>query len=186
MDISPLAVTFQAVGTLLLAAMLAQLGRIYAWRYARQWAMAWAFLFVALGCVRVYIATLYEAWWVAFLLAEWAYLVLLYAGCREIADGRRVELRYALYLLPVAAAAAAVLTHVSVTFNDLFTVQAAIVASGALASFLILGRVGELRRTPGWQTLRLSLDLIAILYAAYVPLYAVHEHLIDLSFLPFA
>jgi len=46
--------------------------------------------------------------------------------------------------------------------------------------------VGELRRTPGWQTLRLSLALIAILYAAYVPLYAVHQHLIDLTFLPFA
>src|SRR5437764_1423416 len=85
--------------------------------------------------VKVYLASLYEAWWIAFLVAEWAYLVLLYAGCREIADGKRVELRYALYALPLAAAAAAVLTRASVTFNDLFTVQAAIVSSGALASF---------------------------------------------------
>lgn len=185
-QISPMAVAFQAIGTLLLAAMLAQLARIYAWRYVRRWAWAWALLFLALGSVRVYITTLASVWWVAFLVAEWTYLVLLYAGCREIADGREVELRRVVYLLPLAVVAAALLTYLSDTFNDLFTVQAAIVAAGALSSFLILGRVGELRRTAGWQTMRLSLALIAILYASYVPLYAVHEHFIDLTFLPYA
>src|SRR5436305_14430854 len=86
-DFSPVAVSFQAVGTLLLSLMLAHIGRIFAWRYARAWAMAWFAMFVALTAVRIYISAPDPMLWVAYLIGEWAFLVLVYSGCRELASG---------------------------------------------------------------------------------------------------
>ena len=106
-DFSPVAVSFQAVGTLLLSLMLAQLGRIFAWRYARTWAMSWLAMFIALVAVRTYIYTLDPLTWVAYLIGEWAFLLLLYSGCRELALGHPFNLRYAAYAIPLALAVAA-------------------------------------------------------------------------------
>jgi len=185
-DFSPVAVSFQAVGTLLLSLMLAQLGRIFAWRYARTWAMSWLAMFIALVAVRTYIYTLDPLTWIAYLIGEWAFLLLLYSGCRELALGHPFNLRYAAYAIPLALAVAAVMTYTAASFNDLFTAQAAIVAVGVLSSFAILRVTPHKRRTVGWRTLRLALALLAVLYAAYVPLYFVHTHLHSVGFLVFS
>lgn len=176
-DFSPVAVSFQAVGTLLLSLMLAQIGRIFAWRYARTWAMAWFAMFIALAAVRVYINTEDPLTWLAYLVGEWAFLLLLYSGCRELACDVPFNLRYALYAMPVAVALAAVMTHIADSFNDLFIAQAAIFAAGVLASFTILRLTPPERRSAGWRALRLALGLLALLYAAYVPLYFIHTQL---------
>lgn len=176
-DFSPVAVSFQAVGTLLLSLMLAQIGRIFAWRYARAWALAWFSMFIALGAVRFYIYTLDPKEWVAYLCGEWAFLLLLYSGCRELATGKRLNVRFVLYAIPIALAVALLMTHVAGSFNDLFMGQAAIVSASVLASFLILGLTPSGRRSTGWRTMRLALALQALLYAAYVPLYFEHTHL---------
>jgi diguanylate cyclase (GGDEF)-like protein len=183
LDFSPVAVTFQAIGTLLLAFMLQQLGKNFAWRYASNWATAWLAMFLAIGSVRVYITTQQRWTWVVYLVAQWTFLVLLYAGCREVTD-HRVHLRHAPYALPFAIAVATLLALFTNDFNRLFIVEAAVVAFGALASFHALARVTV--RTTGWQLMRLSLVLLGILYFAYVPLYAAHTHGVTISFLQYS
>jgi diguanylate cyclase (GGDEF)-like protein len=185
-DFSPVAVSFQAVGTLLLSLMLAQIGRIFAWRYARAWALGWLAMFVALVAVRFYIYTLDPKEWVAYLCGEWAFLFLLYSGCRELATGRLFNTRFVLYSIPLAVIVAAVMTHFAPSFNDLFTAQAAIVSASVLASFLILGSTPRERRTTGWRTMRVALVLMALLYGAYVPLYYIQTHVGDVRYLVYS
>lgn len=182
-DFSPVAVTFQAIGTLLLAMMLWQLGRNFAWRYAREWAFAWLAMFVAIVAVRVFITTTSTALWVVYLLAQWTFLLLLYAGCRGAGE-RPIRLRYLPYALPVAFAIAVFMTKFAREFNDLFVIEAGVVAVGALISFHAL-RSAE-RRTTGWQMMRVSLVALGTLYFAYVPLYAIHAHGLEIWFLPYS
>ena len=185
-DFSPVAVSFQAVGTLLLSLMLAQIGRIYAWRYARAWALAWFAMFLALLAVRGYVYEPVPLMSISYLVGEWAFLVLLYSGCRELACGVPLSTRYVAYATPALIATAAVMAHFAPSFNDLFTVQAAIVAAGILASWIILRLTPQNRRSTGWRTLRLALVLLALLYAVYVPLYFIHTHLREVDFLPYS
>jgi len=185
-DFSPVAVSVQAVGTLLLSLMLAQIGRIFAWRYARAWALAWFSMFIALAAVRFYIYTLDPHEWIAYLCGEWAFLLLLYSGCRELATGRRLNTRNVLYSIPVALIVAVLMMYIAPTFNDLFMGQAAIVAVSFLASYVILGLTPPARRSIGWQTLRLALALEALLYAVYIPLYFTHTRLHPVQFLEYS
>ncbi len=182
-DFSPVAVSFQAVGTLLLSLMLLQIGRMFAWRYARAWAMAWFAMFVALAAVRVAIYQFNPLLWMLYLVGEWAFLLLLYSGCRDLACDTPFNLRYAAYAIPLALVIAAVMTRAAATFNDLFAAQAAIVAVGVLSSFFILRVTPRERRRAGWRTLRVALALLALLYAAYVPIYLIHSHVHPVSFL---
>ena len=185
-DFSPVAVSFQTIGSLLLALMMAQLGRMFAWRYARNWAFAWLAMSVALASVRVYIATQDRIFWIGYLMAEWAFLGLLYAGSRELADGTHVPIRYFFYCAPLALLLAALPVRFARSFNDVFIGQAAAVAIGALISFLTLGRTGPNRRQVGWQTMRIALALMTIAYAAYVPLFTLYTMGWNLWFLPYS
>ncbi|HEX7679052.1 MAG TPA: hypothetical protein VF713_13060, partial [Thermoanaerobaculia bacterium] len=86
-DFSPVAVTFQAIGTLLLALVLGQIARTFGWRYVRRWAWAWGAMFVAVMAVRIHIITPSPwPWWLIYLLAQWLFLFLLFAGCRALVD----------------------------------------------------------------------------------------------------
>jgi diguanylate cyclase (GGDEF)-like protein len=167
--ISAVAVTFQAIGALLLAFMLRQIGRNFDCPFVRQWAWGWVAMFVAIGAVRVYIPTGHHELWVAYLLAQWTFMVLLYAGCRGLTDSY-FGIRRLAYLTPTAIALAVLPVLFFREFNQVFMVEAAIIALGALASFLALGR--DTRHTTGWQTMRLALVLMAATYMLYVPLFA--------------
>jgi diguanylate cyclase (GGDEF)-like protein len=183
-DFSPLAVTVQAIGTLLLAIMLAQLGRIFRRSYARRWAFGWGSLFLALTAVRLDIHYGSRGFWVAYLVLEWVFLYLLWAGCREILTGQRMEFRHAAYAIPVAIAVAAVMARFAPSFDDLFTVQTAIVGSAAVASFVTLNRRTDC--AIGCSIMRISLVLMAALYYAYVPLYAYYTHVAKFPFLEYS
>jgi diguanylate cyclase (GGDEF)-like protein len=169
-DFSPIAVTFQAIGILLLALVLGRMGRSFGWRYVRRWAWAWSAMFIAIVAVRVYIATLRPwPWWLIYLVAQWMFLVLLFAGCRDLVDDP-LPIKLLGYLTPFALAVAVLIVVTVPDFGALFIAEAAIVAIVVAVCFVILGRIT--RRTVGWQMMRLSLALLGILYAAYVPLYA--------------
>jgi diguanylate cyclase (GGDEF)-like protein len=183
-DFSPLAVTVQAIGTLLLAIMLAQLGRIFRRSYARRWAIAWATFFLALLAVRLDIQFNNRAFWAMYVVFEWVFLYLLWAGCREILTGQRMEFRKAAYALPVATVVAIVGARVTPSFDDLFTVQTAIVAAGATASFLTLNRRRDC--AIGCSIMRIALVLMAGLYFAYVPAYAYYTHVAKFPFLEYS
>jgi diguanylate cyclase (GGDEF)-like protein len=183
--VSPVAVTVQCVGTLMLSLMMAQLGRMFGWRYARHWAFGWGALSFGLAAVRISIAVGGSLWWLLYLYAEWTFLFLLIAGCRELTDhhdetGRPRGLFVA---LPIMLALGILMVAKSATFNQLFSMQALIVAMGCLVAFFTLGRFDPVRRTAGWQLMRGALALMAVLYLAYIPLYWMAVAGIEMSFL---
>ena len=168
-EISAVAVTFQAIGALLLAFMLRQIGRNFDCPFVHHWAWGWVAMFVAIAAVRVYIATGHRELWIVYLLAQWTFMLLLYAGCRGMTDSY-FSVRRMAYLTPSAIVLAALSLPFLHEFNEVFVIEAGIIAAGALASFLALGR--DTRRTTGWQTMRLALVLMGATYLLYVPLFA--------------
>ncbi len=185
-DFSTVAVSFQTAGSLLLALMMAQLGRMFSWRYARNWSLAWLAMFVALASVRIFITSHLRIFWMVYLVAEWAFLGLLYAGSRELADGTHVRIRYFFYCAPAAILLAAVPMKFARSFNDVFVGQAAAVSIGAFISFLTLGSTHPNRRQVGWQSMRFALAAMTIAYAAYVPLFAMVTNGWNLPFLSYS
>jgi diguanylate cyclase (GGDEF)-like protein len=182
-----MSVTAQAVGTLLLGVMLAQLGRIFGRTYATRWAVGWFSLFLALSSVWMFVhLTSKAATWPAYLIFEWIYLLLLWGGCRELATARRLDVRRALYALPVAVVVAGVLTYLAPTFNDLFVPQAAIVAIVMVFSFRALSSMAAERRGTGWWTMRVALVVQGLLFTAYIPLFLYHAHVAKLPLLGYS
>jgi diguanylate cyclase (GGDEF)-like protein len=181
LDFSPVAVTFQAIGTLLLALVLGQIARTLGLRYVQRWALAFGAMFFAIMAVRVYIATQRPwPWWLVYLLVQWVFLALLFAGCRDLVDSP-FPLKLLGYATPLAMAAAILIVIAAPDFGALFMIETGIVSVVAAVCFVIVGRLTQ--RTVGWQMMRLSLALITILYAAYIPLYAMSRHGITVPYL---
>jgi diguanylate cyclase (GGDEF)-like protein len=180
-DFSPVAVTFQAIGTLLLALVLGQIARTFGWQYVRRWAWAWGAMFVALLAVRMYIATSHPwPWWLVYLAAQWLFLALLFAGCRDLVDDP-LPLKLLGYATPLALAVAIMIVVAAPDFGALFIVEAALVGIVIFGCYLTLGR--NTRHTVAWHMMRLPLALMAILYFAYVPLYALQRRGIAIPYL---
>jgi len=180
-DFSPVAVTFQAIGTLLLALVLGQIARTFGWRYVKRWGWAWAALFVAIMAVRIYIATASPwPWWLVYLLAQWLFLVLLFAGCRDLVDDP-LSLKLLGRSTPLAVALAILIVIAAPDFGALFIVEASILTVVIVACYLTLGRIT--RHTVAWHMMRIPLALLAILYFAYVPLYALQRRGIAIPYL---
>jgi diguanylate cyclase (GGDEF)-like protein len=181
LDFSPVAVTFQAIGTLLLALVLGQIARTFGWTYVKRWALAFVSMFCAIVAVRVYIATTHPwPWWLVYILAQWVFLVLLFAGCRDLVDNP-FPLKLLGYLTPTALAAAILIVIAAPDFGALFMIEAGIVSVVAILCFVLIGRITP--RTVGWQMMRISLAMMAILYAAYIPLYAMARNGITVPYL---
>src|SRR3954463_6722798 len=180
-DFSPVAVTFQAIGTLLLALVLGQIARTFSWRYARSWGWAWVAMFVAIVAIRIYISRPSPwPWWLGYLLAQWLFLALLFAGCRELVDDP-LEIKLFGYAAPFAVAIAILIVIAAPDFGALFMVEAAIVTIVIVACYLTLGRITQ--HSVGWHMMRIPLALMAVLYFAYVPLYAYQRRGITIPYL---
>lgn len=180
-DFSPVAVTFQAIGTLLLALVLGQIARTFGWRYVRRWGWAWGAMFVAIMAVRIYITLANPwPWWLLYLLAEWLFLALLFAGCRDLVDNP-VPLRVLWRAAPVALAAAILIVIAAPDFGALFIIEAAIMAIAVALCYLVLGRITH--HTVGWHMIRIPLALLGILYLSYVPLYVLQRRGIVIPYL---
>jgi diguanylate cyclase (GGDEF)-like protein len=182
LDISSVVVTFQAVGTLLLALIIFQLARIFVFRYALTWGLAWTALAFGIMSVRLFILTGSRVTWVGYLVGEWLFLLLLWRGCRELAGGS-VPRRAIFIFIPVAIAIAAGVASIATTFNTMFIGQAAVMAAGVGASFLSLSSKPATRAT---RTVQLALLVMTFLYASYVPLYWIHEHRHELHFVRYS
>jgi diguanylate cyclase (GGDEF)-like protein len=180
-DFSPVAVTFQAIGTLLLALVLGQIARTFGWRYVRRWAWAWGAMFVAIVSVRIYITTASPwPWWLVYLLAQWLFLFLLFAGCRDLVDDP-LRVKVLGYLVPFAVAVAILIVIAAPDFGALFIAEAAIVGVVIFICYLVLGRIEQ--HSVAWHMLRVPLALLGLLYFAYVPLYALQRRGIVIPYL---
>lgn len=182
-DISSVVVTFQAVGTLLVALIIFQLARIFVFRYALTWALAWTALSFGLLSVRVFIFTGSRLTWIGYLGGEWMFLLLLWSGVREIAGGPTLRRSTIAIAIPVAAVFAAAVAFSTTSFNRMFIVEAAIMAAGLGISFVTLTTK---LTTAATRTVQLALGVMTILYASYVPLYWISEHRHELPFLRYS
>jgi diguanylate cyclase (GGDEF)-like protein len=194
-SVSAVSVVAHAACALLLAVTFAHLSRLFARPYLRSWAAAWGCLLAALVAVRVYIATTERGWWLLYLVAEWAFLGALLAGCREMArggeppksegkppksegkppksDGKVRIRRFALAGLLAAAVLAGTLVPFFPDFDALFSVQAGVLAAGFAAAFALLAALPPGRRSVGFHLMRGALGWLTVQFALYVPLYAV-------------
>ncbi len=181
--VSAVAVTAQAACALLLAltfSYLSRVPRVPARNDLRRWALAWFCLLIAILALRAYIAFGGRAFWVVYLVAEWYFLAYLLIGCGELARGGLEEERRPTQwrrLLVPGLPAAAILAGTVVPFFDdfdlLFALQAAVLASGFAAAFLVLGRAAAARRTVGFHLMRLALAWLTVQFLLYVPLHLV-------------
>lgn len=182
-DVSSVVVTFQALGTLLLALIIMQLGRIFVFRYARTWALAWASMSMGLMAVRIFTFTGGRWTWALFLIGEWLFLILLWMGCRAVVNGPMKLRGRPPVAIVVLVAIAVAIAYAMPRFNTMFIVEAAIVASGTGWSFVTLtGRTS----TKGTRTLQASLLAMTIVYASYVPLFWMLDRGARLDFLAYS
>ncbi|MEA2336142.1 MAG: diguanylate cyclase, partial [Thermoanaerobaculia bacterium] len=119
-------------------------------------------------------------WWLVYLLAQWLFLVLLFAGCRDLVDDP-LPLKLLGYATPLALAIAILIVIAAPDFGALFMVEAAIVGVVIVGCYLALGRITQ--HTVAWHMMRIPLALMAILYFAYVPLYALQRRGITIPYL---
>jgi diguanylate cyclase (GGDEF)-like protein len=182
-DISSVVVTFQAVGTLLLALIIFQLARIFVFRYAFTWALAWTALSFGLLAVRIYIFTNSRLTWVGYLAGEWIFLLLLWQGCRELAGGASLRRGVIAMTIPAAIALGTVVAYTSRNFNTMFIAEAAIMAAGVSSSLVMLTTKVSTRAT---RTVQLALGVMTVVYASYVPLYWLIEHGHDFQWLRYS
>lgn len=182
-DPAAVAVAFQALGALMLGLLVLQLGRALYFRPARMWALGWVAQAIALGAIDAWIYVPNRAEWFVYLGGQWIFLALLWAGCRDAAADGHIPLRGGWIVIPIAIVAAVEMIRYSPTFNDLFIIDAAIFAAGMAASAVTLRHA---QRSPSWSAMQWALGALAALYAAYVPLYAIHTYVRTIRFLQYS
>jgi len=188
----------QAIGILPLAGLSFLLSRSIPRAYLRYFWRAWTALAVALFALLASfrVPGLRSALEPLYFLGEYVFAGFILAGCRSLATEARLGRRRQWLLVPAAAVAVA-LAHVHRDFTVRFIPQAAIMS----VCFTLALR--EVRRTPpgrrgriGTPLLQLSLFVLAILFAHYVPVlwwsarpgnelpvsYAAYTSLFDLLF----
>jgi len=75
--------------------------------------------------------------------------------------------------LPAAAILAGTVVPFFDDFDLLFALQAAVLAAGFAAAFLVLGRAPAAGRTAGFHLMRLALAWLTVQFLLYVPLHLV-------------
>ena len=139
----------------------------------RYWTAAWSCLSLSLSSLLVgfHVASAKGLFYALYFLGEYAFGYMFLAGCRHHATGARLT-RRDLRALACGVAVAAALPWLSEDFNDLFIVQALIMAGLFTASLLALGparRGGE--ASPGVRVMSLALLLLALDFLHYAPVF---------------
>ena len=174
---STVGLIIQCVGIILLT-MLSLIMRSSIHRASlKYWTMAWFSLSVAL--VSLLIAFEVEAarmfLYPVYFFGEYAFGLMLIAGCQHHATGSRLGRRH-LYLLFPAALVALVLPHLSADFDDLFVFHATILAGLFGASFFALRPAFQLTGpSTGLRVLSGGLLLLAFDFMHYVPVFGLRD-----------
>jgi diguanylate cyclase (GGDEF)-like protein len=112
----------------------------------------------------------------SYFFGEYAFGLLLIAGCRHLVRGIAVTSRYYVTLIP-AALLAIVLPFLSSDFNDLFMIQATILAGFFLASALTLWPALREHGSPGLRVMTTALALLTINFLHDVPVFGARKGL---------
>jgi len=166
--------TIQWVAIVLVAILLAVLTRSVRRVFLHFWALSQGCL--AIGLLSLWLAFYSPAsapvLYPIYLFAEYAWVYLLLAGCRNLAHGTQPG-RNELYLLPLGVVLALGLPLLGLDFNTLFAIHAGILAVFFAISFFVLCAAPmRAQHGAGLWVMAVALVLLAALFVHYVPLCA--------------
>jgi len=143
------------------------------------WNGAWISLSLALLGLFAgfHIAPGHSLFYSLYFFGEYAFGLMFIGGCRQLVHGTRPTARCYLLFIP-AAALGAVLPYLSSDFNDLFMVQATIMAGLFAASFITL--IPAFRRgesSPGLRVMSAALVLLTLDFLHYLPVFGARKGL---------
>lgn len=173
---SNVGLAIQCVGVVLIAGLsLFMRGSIRSLSL-KYWATAWTSLALALASLFVgfHLERGQNLCYSAYFFGEYAFGLLFVAGCREHSTGARIGRPY-LFLLLAALTIALALPHLSADFNDLFIVQATVMAALFAGSFLSLRDARRHESTPGLRVMSVAVLLLAIDFLHYVPIFGTRK-----------
>jgi diguanylate cyclase len=143
------------------------------------WNGAWISLSLALLGLFAgfHIAPGHRLFYSLYFFGEYAFGLMFIGGCRYLVQGTRPTARCYSLFIP-AAVLAAVLPYLSPDFNDLFMVQATVMAGLFAASFITLlpaFRRGE--SSPGLRVMSAALVLLTLDFLHYLPVFGARKGL---------
>ena len=164
----------QCVGIVLVAVLSYFVMRSIQGVAQRYWTIAWSCLSISLSSLLVSFHTdaLGPLSYSLYFFGEYAFGYLFFAGCRYHALKQSLTRRDALALVP-GILLAALLPHLSSDFNNLFIVQASIMACLFAAAFYVLRpaqRQGQ--SSPGLRVMLIALFLLTLDFSHYVPVFS--------------
>src|SRR5262249_39402700 len=118
-------------------------------------------------------ATHYIAY-IFYFLGEYTFGLLFIAGCRNHASSRRIERKH-VWMFVLAVLVAIALPALSEDFNNLFIVQASIMAGMFAVAYLELRPAYRLNAGPGVSVTSAALFLLSLDFLQYVPIFGSHQ-----------
>lgn len=169
----------QCVGIILVALLsLSMRGSIKS-AALKFWTRAWISLSIALVSLIAgfSIAPGHKLFYSLYFFGEYAFGLLYIGGCRYLASRVTMTHRYYWILIPAALLAIA-LPQLSNDFNDLFMVQATVMAGLFAGSIIVLWPVLRQREsTPGLRIMTAALILLTIDFLHYLPVFGARKGL---------
>jgi len=147
------------------------------------WTSAWAGLALALTSLVVafHVPLVRQPFLSLYFFGEYAFGLMFIAGCRFLTHGS-VNRRLFVWLLVPALAIGVLLPFASADFNDLFMIQATIVAFMFGASFIALRPAFDGRQSsPGLRVMLAALFVLTIDFLHYVPVFGARKGLWGLT-----
>src|ERR1051326_2845992 len=169
----------QCVGVVLLTLLSLSMRSSIRSASLRCWTCAWTCLSLALISLFIsfHLTTAHQLFYAIYFFGEYAFGLLFIAGCRHVGNGRAVAARYYFSLIP-AALVAILLPYLSADFNDLFMVQATIIAGLLIASGLSLWPAFQRgHASPGLQLMLIAVFLLAVDFLHDVPVFGARKGL---------
>src|SRR5882672_8650546 len=173
----------QCVGILLVALLSISMRGSIKSASLKCWTRAWLSLSIALISLFVgfHVVPGHTLFYSIYFFGEYAFGLMFIGGCRYLASGVAMSHRCYSLLIPAALVALA-LPWLSNDFNDLFMVQATIMAVLFAASFMALRPVlRKLETSPGLRIMSAALILLTIDFLHYVPVFGARKGLWGLT-----
>ncbi len=173
---SSVGLAIQCVGILLVALLSFFMMRWFQSGATKYWTIAWTSLFLSL-------ASLYTGFHIegagkrifysCYFLGEYIFGLMILAGCRYHATGKRLDFRSLWKFTPLTILAA-LLPYASGDFNTLFIVQASVM-SALFALALYALRKSREHSSPGVRVMSVALFLLSLDFLHYVLIFGSRE-----------
>src|SRR6266850_2251907 len=169
----------QCVGILLVALLSMSMRGSIKSASLKCWTRAWLSLAIALVSLFAgfHIVPGHTLFYSVYFLGEYAFGLMFIGGCRYLASGANMTHRCYAMLIPAGLLAIA-LPWLSADFNDLFMVQASVMAALFAVSFIALWPALRQRETsPGLRIMGAALILLTIDFLHYLPVFGARKGL---------